>query len=181
MEYSRADKCKEIILEMFQQRGYKNIKIVNENCDDKKTKITATKQDDKIVYAFTKIVEKLNIDEINSFIKFMNDNNNDHIIIIYEDKPTPAVKNITKVMDLKLNIELFHADDLQYNTTKHKLVPKHIKLSSEEALKFKKTYGIKIPYILRNIDPISKFYDFKKGDVIKIIRNDNTIHYRLVV
>jgi DNA-directed RNA polymerase subunit H (RpoH/RPB5) len=181
MEYDRVDKCKEIILEMFEQRGYTNIKIVNENCDDKKGKIIAKKQDGNLIYAFTKIIEKLNIDEINSFIKFMHDNETEHILIIYEDKPTPAVKNITKTMDLKLNIELFHADDLQYNVTKHDLVPQHVKLSKTEAIEFKNKYGIKIPYILKNVDPVSKFYDFKRGDIIKIVRKDNVVYYRMVV
>ena len=68
--------------------------------------------------------------------------------------------------------ELFTQDELQYNITKHRLVPKHIKLNNEDAKDFKKKYGLKFPALLKT-DPVCRFYDFQRGDVIKIIRQES--------
>ena len=89
-------------------------------------------------------------------------------------------KLIENSVDIK--IELFTQEELQYNITKHRLVPKHIKLSSDEAKEFKKTYGLKHPAMILT-DPVSRFYDFKRGDVIKIVRmsgEDEFVTYRIV-
>ena len=72
--------------------------------------------------------------------------------------------------------------------TKHILVPKHILLSEKEKEEVIKKYGIKklnqFPKILKN-DPIIKMLEVKEGDLIKIIRNENSgkesIYYRIVI
>ena len=43
----------------------------------------------------------------------------------------------------------------------------------------KKKYGTKIP-ILKLDDPISRFYNYKKGDIIEITRYDNNICHRMI-
>ena len=70
---------------------------------------------------------------------------------------------------MDIEIELFFEDELQYNITKHILVPEHIRLSNNKAKKFKEKYGTKFPILLIN-DPISRFFNYKSGDIIKIIR-----------
>ena len=72
--------------------------------------------------------------------------------------------------------------------TKHILVPKHILLSEQEKEEVIKKYGIKklnqFPKILKT-DPIIKMLGAKDGDLIKIIRNENSgkesIYYRVVI
>ena len=79
---------------------------------------------------------------------------------------------------MKPNIEL----------TRHVLVPKHILLSEQEKEEVIKKYGIKklnqFPKILKT-DPIIKMLGAKDGDLIKIIRNENSgkesIYYRVVI
>ena len=66
-----------------------------------------------------------------------------------------------------------------YNITKHHLVPKHTKLSPEERSSFVSTYGDNIP-IIKQTDPISRYWGFKIGDIVKIDRNCGTISYRIV-
>jgi len=78
-----------------------------------------------------------------------------------------------------MNIELFQADDLQFNITQHKLVPKHIRMNKEEMKDFREKYGTNIPILLRT-DAVSRFYDFAKGEIIKIIRRDGFVSYRIV-
>jgi len=72
--------------------------------------------------------------------------------------------------------------------TRHVLVPKHILLSEQEKEEVIKKYGIKklnqFPKILKT-DPIIKMLGAKDGDLIKIIRNENSgkesIYYRVVI
>jgi DNA-directed RNA polymerase subunit H (RpoH/RPB5) len=72
--------------------------------------------------------------------------------------------------------------------TKHILVPKHILLSEQKKKEVIKKYGIKklsqFPRILKT-DPIVKILGAKEGDLIKIIRNENSgkesIYYRVVI
>jgi DNA-directed RNA polymerase subunit H (RpoH/RPB5) len=78
-----------------------------------------------------------------------------------------------------MKIELFAEEDLQFNITKHRLQPKFEKLKDSEAVDFKKNFGIKFG-ILRLDRPIARFYNYQKGDVIRITRNDGYINYRIV-
>jgi DNA-directed RNA polymerase I, II, and III subunit RPABC1 len=103
-----------------------------------------------------------------------------HAILVYEGTPTPAVKAvIANLPELEVAIELFHADDLQFNITKHELVPKHEKLPLQEAKEFKACYGTNIPTLLRT-DAVVRFYDFHKGEIIKVTRKNSAISYRIV-
>jgi len=171
---SRAENVHRIIMEMFQQRGYTDIDDSEEN------RITATKSDETQVCAFPTIIDKLNVSEIHNYIAVLQKMDVNHGLLVYEGIPTPAVKNvIANTPDLKMNIELFHADDLQFNITKHKLVPEHIRLTPEEAQVFRKKYGINIQVLLRS-DPIARFYDFAKMEIVKIVRRDGYISYRIV-
>lgn len=161
------------ILEMFEQRGYSDIKQNEEY-------ITANDTDNNIVRVKLNIIEKLNVAEINSIIHELQTDNISHCIVVFEGVPTPTVKNLISTLpDLNLNIELFKSEDLFFNITKHILVPKHEKINKQEQIQFKKSFGTNIPILLKS-DPISKFYNFKKGDIIKVTRKNGFISYRIV-
>lgn len=172
---NRNDNVIKIILEMFSQRFYKNI-LYNEE----ENLITADNENNQKVYAFTKPIIKFNVEEIHHYISVLQKDGINHCLLVYESMPTSAVKNIiSNVPDIGINIELFQTDDLQINITKHFLVPKHFKLSKEESKKFKEQYGILIPILLKS-DPICRFYNFSRGDIIKIVRKNGFITYRIV-
>lgn len=172
---TREDNIRKTIFEIFNQRSYSSINTEEEN------KITAKKPDGKKICAFTNIIGKLKIAEIHSKIAVMENMQIKHCIIVFEGSPTPVVKDIISKMQLqKIFIELFEADELQFNITKHQLVPKHRLLSHEESQEFKKKYGINIPKLLSS-DPVARFYDFKKGSIIEITRKNDYISYRIVV
>ena len=87
------------------------------------------------------------------------------------------------------NIVVFHHKNLAFDITKHKLVPPHIKIkNNSEIEQIKKNLKIdslyKLPVLLKT-DAVSKFYHFRKGDLIKIIRTSigNFKHevYRIVI
>jgi len=89
-----------------------------------------------------------------------------------------------------LRMELFAEEDLQYNITKSLLQPLSFeKLSDTDLIqindteyitlnKFKKIWS-KIP-IMRTTDPIALFYDYSKGDIIRVKRRNGIINYRVV-
>jgi len=71
------------------------------------------------------------------------------------------------------NIQMFHLNRLIFNISKHKLIPKHEKISMYEANELKKKLKLdtleKLPHIL-NTDPMAKHINLKCGDVCKITR-----------
>ena len=99
-------------------------------------------------------------------------------IIVYPDNITASARKILHNL-LNMKIELFASNELQMNITKHKLSSPHIKLNEKEKEIFINQYGQDIPQILKS-DPMSRFYNFEKGDIIKIVRNDGSISYRIV-
>ena len=166
------DKAYETCLEIFEQRDYEIIEKDDE-------RILAIKPDGNQVCAFfTRTRTKFNVDTIQECISMMNQMDINHSIIIYKDIATPVAKKIVEEI-VNMIIELFNEDELQYNITKHYLVPKHELMyskDSEESKYFKKN---KYPLILK-ADPVCKFYGFKTGDIIKVTRKNNNIMYRIV-
>ena len=120
---------------------------------------------------------KITINHIKEFISQMIEKKYSNGIFIYTGIITSSAKKAIELVDK--NIELFESKELQYNITKHRLVPKHTKLDGDELNKIKEKYGKQIPYIYHK-DPVVRYYNFSKGDIIMIERKDSII-YRLVI
>ena len=115
---------------------------------------------------------------------------NDHtyeMIFVLKNKPNSTLKKLEKDRDLG-DIQIRSCKELQFNITKHVLVPPHIKLVDSEVKALMNTYSIhsktQLPLILRD-DPIVRYYNFKSGDVLKIPTstgslNSSYINYRCV-
>ena len=158
-------------LEMLEQRNYE---IINKEEDQ----IVALKSDGNQVIVFLSDSLKFNVKNIQMYITIMDELQIFHAIIIYKESITAFTKKAIE-QSLEMTFELFAVEDLQYNITKHVLQPKFECLTTEESSKFKKQYGNRFP-TLRRDDPISKFYGYNKGDVIKITRPNNYISYSIV-
>jgi len=87
------------------------------------------------------------------------------------------------------NVVVFHHKNLAIDITNHKLVPPHIKITNKSEInEIKKELKIdslmKLPVLLRT-DAVARFYHYRKGDLIKIVRPSigNFKHeaYRIVV
>jgi DNA-directed RNA polymerase I, II, and III subunit RPABC1 len=168
-----SEKIVSILIEMFEQRNYTDIKR-------HKKHIIAKKPDDTLIYALLTIIPKLDTAVLTEKLGKLQNKDISHGLYIYQDQPTPAVNNVlSKIQYIDLTIELFPMINLQYNITKHYLVPKHELLSQEEIKKFKETYGTSIPIMLKS-DPISVFYNYSKGDIIKVTRRNGYVSYRIV-
>lgn len=163
---------RQIIKEIVLDRKYR---VLTENSEY----IKCEKPDKVIVKVFFSVFLKLNTSAIKNYIALLQNDNIHHAIIIYNNEITSATKKIIKNL-YQIKIELFAKQELQINITKHFLVPKHIQLSVEESNIIKKKYGVQLPVILKS-DPISRYFDFEIGRVIKIVRRpDNNITFRIV-
>lgn len=96
----------------------------------------------------------------------------DLYILVVKEKLTQ--NNIKLINALNLNIQIFDIKELQFNITKHKLVPKHeLVTDQKEVDTILKNYNLKskyqLPIILRS-DPVAKYLNLKNGDIVKIKR-----------
>jgi len=158
-------------LEMLHQREYK----IEE---DKDNYITALKPNGLKMSVLFHEGSKFDVKAMKETISTMNEMKVTHALIIYKNDVTPATRT-TLLRSLEFEIELFAEKDLQYNITKHRLQPKFERLDTKESSEFTKKYGTMFP-TLRLERPISRFYNYKRGDVIRIIRKDGYITYRIV-
>jgi len=165
------------LYEMLFDRGFK-FSYVDYNYENKENYVIKAVNTDlpetKIIYCFICPDEKLNIKVVKDKICFSKKNSSG-CIIVYKDSVTTIAKKSIESLDI--DIELFSINELQFNITRHRLVPKHIKLMDEIEIDNMKKY--KLPFILSS-DPISRYYKFNKGDIIKIIRKNGIIAYRQV-
>jgi DNA-directed RNA polymerase subunit H (RpoH/RPB5) len=160
-------------LEMLSQRNYEILHIDEDNFN-----ISAIKPNGEQVSVYFNTAPKFDTKSMKEVIFMMEQEGIDHSIVVYKDNITAATSHVlSQTIDLK--IELFAEEDLQINITKHRLQPSFTKLNEEETTEFKKNFGTKFPS-LRHDKPISKFYDFQKGDIIQIKRLDNTFAFRIV-
>ena len=109
--------------------------------------------------------------KINDLKKYLDDSN--HIILIFKEKINNL--NIKNIKDnTNVFVEIFMIKELQYNISRHMLVPKHEIVEDEKEIEnILKTYQVKknqLPIILRN-DPMARYLDVKSGDIVKITRN----------
>lgn len=93
-------------------------------------------------------------------------------IVVIKDKMS---QNNTKMLSaLKLNIQVFDIKNLQYNVSRHVLVPKHELVTDEEEIKklihnFNLKSKFQLPLILKT-DAMAKYLGLKNGDVVRITR-----------
>ena len=180
------DRAIQTVSEMITQREYNITSEDNE-------KIIATNEKKECIIAYKIPVSKFNVDRFKEYVsklEQLNEKNKNikynHIILVYIDCITPTGKKMI-IESIDIIFELFSIDELQFNITKHRLVPLHQKLNEDDSKLFKEKYGLKYQAILTS-DPIVRFYNYKRGDIIRIFRpvkintNDNqySIAYRIV-
>lgn len=159
------------VIEMLEQRGY-NV----EQDDNIIVGTRKTPTPDRIVVFYNP--GTIAIAHIKEYASIMDKTDFRHAIVIYKDGVTPQAGKTIEILSEK-EIEVFQECKLLYNITKHRLVPKHRCLSSFEITMFKRKYGVKIPVMLQ-ADAVSRFYNFKAGDIIEITRIDGIVVYRIV-
>ena len=196
MNSNMIEKIKNNCIQMLNQRGYsiindKNI-ILNykeDNIDDNKTQnieninniydniLALKKNGDNIIVFFIKNTS-FDTKGIREILSIMNSNKINHSVVVYKEKVTPVTLGIIEQIE-DMKIELFSENELQFNITKHRLQPIFEKISLEDSKNIINKLGTRLP-ILKKDGPISRFYDYDRGDVIRVIRKNGYITYRIV-
>ncbi len=213
MNFAQFIKVRETVVSMLIKRGFEpnNINInVDEDTLEKQFNMATKEEQYMACDMFVKPSSDNEYKDTKALVHFiLNDKTTykkeetviKNMIDIYEIKPVDDIviiighENVDELhpfyeLDKKIdNAVIFHYKNLAFDITKHKLVPPHIKITSKnEISRIKKELKIdsliKLPVLLRT-DAVAKFYHFRKGDLIKIVRPSigNFKHevYRIVV
>ena len=154
-------------ISMFEEH---ELSIDKEDYENDKSVIELQTSNTTIIFALTKKLRKMIIDElklydsnIENFIsKYGNMKN---IILIFNNDTIsiPIISQLNKYDKLFQKIggqlQYFHIKQLMFNPTKHEYVPKHIKLSEENAIKEKEELKNKIKEIEETIKGKKKELD----------------------
>ena len=165
-------KAIQIGIEMLEQRYY-TIEDVQQD------RLVAVKPDGKKMIMFLSNVPKFNVKCMSEYISITNEFGIKHLLIVYKEGVTASTKKAIEQLQDDIYVELFAEENLQFNITKHRLQPVFQRLEEDESKEFKLKYGLKFP-IMKKDDPIASFYDYRKGDIIRIIRKTGIIDYRIV-
>lgn len=138
--------------------------------------------DDKATY---KVIE----DKLKNMFEIYGMKDTDDIVVVIGHDSVDELNPFYELENKFNNVVVFHYKNLGFDITKHRLVPEHIKITSDtEKSIIKKNLKIdsllKLP-VLPRTDAIARFYHYRRGDLIKIIRPSigNFKHevYRIVV
>ncbi|XP_041448647.1 DNA-directed RNA polymerases I, II, and III subunit RPABC1-like isoform X2 [Drosophila obscura] len=121
---------------------------------------------------------KIGVATVNSFTNRMRDENIRHAIIVSQAGLTTAAKRALLALKNSDNfdVEQFLEIELMVNITQHDLVPEHVLLTDAEKQALFAKYNLKpeLMMILLTTDPVARYYGFKPGQVVKIIRLSET-------
>lgn len=99
-----------------------------------------------------------------------------YCLIVFRDSWNASTeKNIKRKAqdELKMKYQVFKLAELQYNMSKHFLVPKHEIMTSEEEKHVMHMYSVKSKSVLPSLlktDPMARYLFAKSGDLVKITR-----------
>ena len=187
---SEVAKCLQTIREMLEDRGVTNMDSLNNITPVEIQGIINKKNTfcidmDKDIRIIIDLSSKFKIAEVKKLI----DPENMFGLYIIVAKEKINTQDIKKFNDFKVEYQLFDLKELQFNISKHYLVPKHELITDENIIsELVKAYQAKnklqFPYILKN-DPMAKYLYAKSGNLVKITRCSPTsgeyVMYRTVV
>lgn len=177
MNKEQIVKSFEVILEMLRDRGTDLGDLENENINEI-LRADSLKQVIEIVINNIKVVYYTPMKFKWADVKkhFEDTEKCSLYILVVQENITQ--NNIKSINSLNLPLEIYLISRLQFNITKHVLVPKHEVIRGKENIdKVLTMYKLKnksqLPIILKT-DPIAKYYGMKNGDLVKITRTSET-------
>lgn len=142
--------------------------------------------DDKI-FVFFPDEPKIGVKTVQNYASKMEEEQVHRAIIVVRTGLTPSAKQAMRNVAPEYIMEDFLESELLINITEHELVPQHILLTTEEKEELFARYKLKESQLMKMLvtDPIARYYGYKRGQVIKIIRKSDTagryVMHRLVV
>lgn len=119
--------------------------------------------------------ESVGISTMKNFCAHLTDKNFSRGIFIASGNMTPSAMKAVNAAEPAV-IEIFQEADIVVNITHHELVPKHIRLSSEEKKDLLARYRLKESQLprIQSEDPVARYLGLKRGEVVKIVRRSET-------
>jgi len=142
--------------------------------------------DDKM-FVFFPDEPKIGVKAVQNYVARMQEEGANRAIIIVRMGLTPSAKQAMRNVAPEYIVEDFLESEMLINITEHELVPQHILLTIEEKEELFSRYRLKESQLMKMLttDPVARYYGYKRGQVIKIIRNSDTagryVTHRLVV
>jgi DNA-directed RNA polymerase subunit H (RpoH/RPB5) len=140
---------------------------------------------DLILNDDTKIIYVLGKMNVNILTEYMEQNKRSYMILVHQSSLTPKnqltigqlFKEFIKVNkeakdDRNFDYQVFSLQDLQFDRSCNKLVPKHEIVPKDQVKDLMKRYNVKnrtqFPLLNASTDQMGKFINAKPGDVVKI-------------
>lgn len=127
----------------------------------------------EIVLNNTKIIYSLSSKVKWSELKKLFEDETPYSLYICVTKEKMTQNNTKMIAGLKLNLQVFDMKKLQFNISRHILVPKHEVIDEEEVKVLVDRLMLKskfqLPIILKT-DAMSRYLGLKGGDVVKVTR-----------
>lgn len=142
--------------------------------------------DDKMIVFFPD-EPKIGVKTIQNYVAKMEADKVGKAIVVVRMGLTPSAKQAMKEIGPIYVMEDFLESEMLINITEHELVPQHILLNAEEKEELFSRYKLKESQLMKMLatDPVARYYGYKRGQVIKIIRKSDTagryVTHRLVV
>jgi len=176
-----------VLEQMLKDRGYTAIQPIGTGLDPSLT--FTCKHDDVFVMAFITNETKVGVKSLRKLQEECQKQGGKHLILVCPDGLTPfAAKELDKQDKETLDMEVFRKDELSFCVPRHCLVPPHVALTQAEKRELLTMLGgAKASCLpkLKQTDPVSKYYHYPVGTVVRIHRRIGTleeeIYFRLVV
>lgn len=195
-------RVKQTVLQLCHDRGYlvtqdeldetfERFKAKYEGCLPDRAEMTIlcahhNNIDDKL-YVFFPEEPKIGVKTVQNYVAKMEEDKVSRAIVVVRQGLTPSAKAAMKSLGPDFVMEDFLESELLINITEHELVPLHVLLTTEEKLELFARYKLKENQLMKMLttDPVARYYGYKRGQVVKIIRKSDTagryVTYRLVV
>lgn len=180
------------LLEMLEDRGVQtqSLRKMFED-DDVLNHFASWVSDDSTTCVMFCLSKGLAVDARDAIEREINNDLPRNYIVIVSEKISSGSANNFESLDQRLRekkggmVQVFTLKELQFNPSRHTLVPKHVKLNEEEVLKVLELYQLKskaqLPLIMRS-DPMARYLGLKQQDVVRIHRVNETsgeaLYYR---
>ena len=180
------------VIKMLEARKFTNIKeceITDEYKNIFGKLLSSNDKEGDNVYIMFLYRNRLNISAVRAIVNYLGINTENNIskkkchgIVIHHETPTSSGSHQLGTLGSTgcSTIECFKESFFYNCIIEHDLVPLHVKVTKHEADTLKKKFGQGKMMSLLSGFPISRYYEFKPGDVIKIIRKSGITVYREV-